>query len=197
MKIFTTASKEEAAILSAPCAKVEFPLSQERKDLIEAIKKKLFELGGVGLAAPQVGVNVKIIAIYIPKDAASIRDHARAVPMTVFLNPSCETIGQETFEDWEGCYSVPDTMGKVSRTFRIRLRAQDELGNKVDKEVEGFFARVLQHEIDHVHGKLITTRFHKHSLFGPMAEMMEKRIAELSPEKRAAIEKLKTKQKKD
>jgi peptide deformylase len=185
LHIFTTQDENEQTLLKTQCEPVTFPLSSAIHTLIEQMKHKLLELGGVGLAAPQVGASVQVIAVYIDEFAAALRQHAHPVPLTVLINPQYQALPDaKLVEDWEGCYSVNDFMGKPKRYDRIRYTAQDENGHDVDAIAEGFFARVLQHEIDHVQGMLITDRLDATSTRGTRSEMMQARRDELNEEQK-------------
>lgn len=185
LKIFTTDDKSEELLLRQHAEPVQFPLSAQAKALIREMKIKAIELGGVGLAAPQVGVSLQIIVIHIDSFSASIRKNAHTVPLTVLINPEYDPEpGAKLFEDWEGCFSVCDLMGKPKRHDRIRYRGYNEAGERIEDTAVGFFARVLQHEIDHIRGTLMVDRLDEGSVRGPRAKMMEQRLAELSDEQR-------------
>lgn len=189
--IVVVETSENAQILKEEASTLSFPLSAEDEAIIEALKNKLITIGGVGLAAPQVGVAKQIIAIHISEDAAAVRQSACPVPLTVLINPSY-TPHPETklFYDWEGCFSVSETMGKVPRYDRISYKAQSEDGKLIEKEATGFTARVLQHEIDHVHGTLILDRLTDDCVQGAPAAMQELRMKELSPEQQEIARKI-------
>lgn len=173
---------------------VTFPLTLQDRELIEAMRNKLIELEGVGLAAPQVGISKQIIAIYIPESAALLREHAEKHPLQVLINPSFVPIEPHSLEeDFEGCYSVRSKMGKVPRHSTIRVRYQDESGKFKEALIAGFTARVLQHEIDHLQGHLITDRFGPDSEQGTIEEMMKIRREELPLDKQKLLDKLLTK----
>lgn len=190
MQIIVDDNSEKTKVLRTPAKDVSFPLSQEVKTLAKAMKDTLFKLNGVGLAAPQVGVSLRMLAIYIPKGPVSIREHATLVPMTMFFNASYEPEPKtETVLDWEACYSVSDIMGKVPRYFKIRLYAQDEQGEPLSFIAHGHYARVLQHEIDHTNGQLC------HELMipypkGSIKDMTPIRRSELSLKKQRILDQM-------
>ncbi len=187
--IYVDENPEHRPVLTTALRPVFFPLDEPTKKLIHEMKETLLEIGGVGLAAPQIGADLQIIAIHISKEAASLREHAQPIPMTVLINPRYQQMENSVlFEDWEGCFSVSDMMGKVPRYFNVRYQAQDETGASIDTLAEGFFARVLQHEIDHVHGILIRDRLDDTCVKGSKEEMMPLRRASLSQEKRALFD---------
>lgn len=190
MNILVNDNSEQTRVLRTPATDVSFPLSLETKTLVEEMKDTLFKLGGVGLAAPQVGVPLRIFATYIPEGPVSIREHATLVPMTVFFNPTyTKEPDSEIVYDWEQCYSINDVMGKVPRHFRIRFEAQDEQGSLVSFIAHGHYARVLQHETDHTNGQLCDELMLPYPK-GPAKEMMPIRRSELSPEKRLLLDEL-------
>jgi peptide deformylase len=122
-------------------------------------------VNGAGLAAPQIGVDLQLVIF--GTDAPNPRyPDAPPVPRTVLLNPVITPIGNEEEEDWEGCLSVPGLRGVVPRWSRIRYTGFDQYGDAHDRTVEGFHARVVQHECDHLIGKLYPMRVRDFSKFG-------------------------------
>ena len=184
LKIVPIEEQENASVLRSIAAELKFPLSAQDKDLINQMKKKVVELEGVGLAAPQVGYSLKIIAIYIPESAALLRDDAQVYPLHVLINPKyTPVIASGMAEDFEACYSVNSIAGKVKRYNEIELEFYDEQGRKIIKKESGFYARVLQHEIDHLEGILFSDLLGKDSIKGSIKEMMILRRNTLSEEK--------------
>lgn len=120
--------------------------------------------GGVGLAAPQIGVDAQVV-IFGFEESARYPD-AEPVPRTVLINPVIEVLGDEEDEAWEGCLSVPGLRGVVPRPTHIRYRGLDESGQGIEREVSGFHARVVQHECDHLIGRLYPTRMRDLTLLG-------------------------------
>ena len=120
---------------------------------------------GAGLAAPQIGVDLQLVIF--GTDAPNPRyPDAPPVPRTVLLNPVVTPIGDEQAEDWEGCLSVPGLRGVVPRWARIRYQGFDQYGDAIDRTVEGFHARVVQHECDHLVGTLYPMRVRDFTRFG-------------------------------
>ena len=119
---------------------------------------------GAGLAAPQIGVDRQLV-IFGFKTNDRYPD-APPVPETVLINPTIEPIGSDEEEGWEGCLSVPGMRGVVPRLARIRYRGFDLAGRPIEREAEGFHARVVQHECDHLVGKLYPMRIRDFSRFG-------------------------------
>jgi peptide deformylase len=119
---------------------------------------------GVGLAAPQIGVD---LALVIFGFAESERyPEAPPVPRTILLNPVIDALGPEEEDGWEGCLSVPGMRGVVPRATRIRYQGLDPRGQPIDRVAEGFHARVVQHECDHLVGKLYPMRIRDFTRFG-------------------------------
>ena len=119
---------------------------------------------GAGLAAPQIGVGLAVVIFGF--DQNERYPDAPAVPRTVLVNPVIEPLSDEQAEDWEGCLSVPGLRGVVPRWVRIRYRGYDALGNAIDRVAEGFHARVVQHECDHLIGTLYPMRIRDFTRFG-------------------------------
>ncbi len=111
---------------------------------------------GAGLAAPQIGVDLQLVVFgFTHNDRYPDRP---PVPSTVLLNPVITPLSDEMVEGWEGCLSVPGLRGKVPRHARIRYAGVDPLGRPIEREVDGFHAVVVQHECDHLIGRLYPTR---------------------------------------
>ena len=143
------------------------------------------------MAAPQVNYAKQIIAIYIPEEAALLRNNVKTYPMHILINPSYVALpGSAISYDFEGCYSVDSKAGKVPRYNQIKVSYYDESGKHYTHIESGFYARSLQHEIDHVNGILIIDRLQPDCMQGTMEEMMMLRRAELSPEKRELFDRV-------
>ena len=119
---------------------------------------------GAGLAAPQIGVDLAVVIFGFTRNRRY--PDREPVPETVLLNPSIEALSDEEDEGWEGCLSVPGLRGVVPRFARIRYRGFDQFGTPIDREASGFHARVVQHECDHLIGKLYPMRVRDFSRFG-------------------------------
>ncbi|MCL9783198.1 peptide deformylase [Vibrio sp. S4M6] len=191
LAIINNEESSNREVLQSCASKVGFPLSDEDQILIEEMKQRLFELEGVGLAAPQVGISKKIIVVYIPKNAALLRDDAKPYDMHTLINPSYRPLENSTvYSDIEACYSVKSKAGKVRRYQQIELTYQDEHGKTHRTIEESFYARVLQHEIDHIEGVLITDRLTSEDVQGTIEEMMSLRREELPEDKKEIFDKL-------
>jgi peptide deformylase len=119
---------------------------------------------GAGLAAPQIGENLQVVIFGFTHNARY--PDAPPVPRTVLINPVLEPLGRDEEEGWEGCLSVPGLRGVVPRFARMRYRGLDPLGQAIEREAEGFHARVVQHEVDHLIGRLYPTRMRDLTQFG-------------------------------
>lgn len=150
--------------LLQPAAPVTAFDSPELNALIGDLFDTMSAAGGVGLAAPQIGVGLQVV-IFGFEHSARYPD-AAAVPQTILINPRITALGDEDEEDWEGCLSVPGLRGVVPRWRRIRYEGVDPGGKAIDRVVEGFHARVVQHECDHLVGKLFPMRVRDFSRFG-------------------------------
>ena len=130
------------------------------KDMIETMK----DAEGAGLAAPQVGESIQLVIFGVDKNERY--PEAEEVPFTVLINPVITPLSQNKEDDWEGCLSVPGMRGVVPRYKEINYKGFDQYGNEIDRNVEGFHARVVQHECDHLFGILYPTRIENMKLFG-------------------------------
>jgi peptide deformylase len=120
---------------------------------------------GAGLAAPQIGVDLQLV-IFGSNDRNPRYPDRPVVPPTVLINPVITPIGDAEEEDWEGCLSVPGLRGVVPRWAHIRYTGFDQYGDAIDRTVQGFHARVVQHECDHLWGKLYPMRVRDFTQFG-------------------------------
>lgn len=137
--------------------------------LVAAMEATMVAEGGVGLAAPQIGVGLRLVVFGF--DSSERYPEAPAIPFTVLLNPHLEPIGTEEEEGWEGCLSLPGMRGWVPRWKRLRYRGFTPDGQPLERVVEGFHARVVQHECDHLDGLLYPARIRDFSRFGFIEEL--------------------------
>ncbi|RYF77054.1 MAG: peptide deformylase [Comamonadaceae bacterium] len=149
--------------------RVAQPVDAFDTDELHLLVRDMFEtmraVNGAGLAAPQIGVDRQLVIF--GTDAVNPRyPDAPVVPRTVLLNPVVEALGDEEEEGWEGCLSVPGLRGLVPRHAQVRYRGFDLYGDPVDRTVSGFHARVVQHEVDHLLGKLYPMRMRDFTRFG-------------------------------
>ena len=138
--------------------------STELQRLIDDMFETMRHVGGVGLAAPQIGVDLQLVIFGFERSERY--PDAEAVPQTILLNPLITPLGSEVEEGWEGCLSVPGLRGMVPRFTRIRYEGVDPRGEPVSRSAEGFHARVVQHECDHLIGRLYPSRIQDFSRFG-------------------------------
>lgn len=131
------------------------------RDMLETMRS----VNGAGLAAPQIGVDLQVVIFGSANPNPRYPDQP-LVPPTVLVNPVIDPVGDAEDEDWEGCLSVPGLRGKVPRWSRIRYTGFDPYGDPIDRTVEGFHARVVQHECDHLIGKLYPMRVRDFAQFG-------------------------------
>jgi peptide deformylase len=124
--------------------------------LVEDMFDTMRAANGAGLAAPQIGEDLQLVIFGF--DHNERYPDAPPVPLTVLCNPVIEPIGDEVVDGWEGCLSVPGLRGVVPRHARVRYRGFDATGQAIEREADGFHARVVQHECDHLIGRLYPTR---------------------------------------
>ena len=137
----------------------------ELHGLIADMQDTMVAVNGAGLAAPQIGVNLQLVIF--GSTTMNPRYPGRPlVPRTVLINPVIKPLGADEEDDWEGCLSVPGMRGMVPRWARIRYTGFDEKGLPIDRTVDGFHARVVQHECDHLMGKLYPMRVRDFRRFG-------------------------------
>jgi peptide deformylase len=136
-------------VLRAIAAPIDDPAAPEIARLARAMVDTMIDAPGVGLAAPQVGLGLRLIVMRLIADRADVGAPIRTLAL---VNPAFEPLGPETELGWEGCLSVPELRGMVPRFSRIFYRGWDTDGRLIEGEAEGFQARILQHEIDHLDG---------------------------------------------
>jgi peptide deformylase len=124
--------------------------------LIEDLRETMAARDGAGLAAPQIAVPLRVVIFGITRNPRY--PDAPPIPETVLINPEWTPVGTETAEGWEGCLSVPGMRVAVLRASRLQLSALTPGGQRIDREVEGFEARIVQHECDHLNGVLLPDR---------------------------------------
>ena len=145
------------------------PVTQFDTDVLHLLVSDMFDtmraVNGAGLAAPQIGVDLQLVIF--GTDAANPRyPDAPVVPRTVLLNPVITPISDAEEDGWEGCLSVPGLRGLVPRFANIRYSGFDQYGDPIERTVSGFHARVVQHECDHLIGKLYPMRIRDFTQFG-------------------------------
>ena len=125
--------------------------------LISDMLDTMRSVNGAGLAAPQIGVDLQLV-VFGTRDVNPRYPDRPVVPPTVLINPVITPLGDAEDDDWEGCLSVPGLRGLVPRWSHIRYTGFDQYGDRIDRTVDGFHARVVQHECDHLIGRLYPTR---------------------------------------
>ncbi len=133
--------------------------------LLTDLQDTMQAANGAGLAAPQIGVDLQVV-IFGSGEFNPRYPEAPVVPRTVLINPVLTPLSEDEEEGWEGCLSVPGMRGVVPRFKRLRYQGFDEVGQPIDRTVEGFHARVVQHECDHLIGKLYPMRVRNFAQFG-------------------------------
>ena len=151
--------------LPVPVGEIPAPETQR---LIEDMVETMREYNGAGLAAPQVHVLKQICVVEVAENPRY--PEAPAIPLTVLINPVLTPLTEEMEEGWEGCLSVPDMRGMVPRFTSVRLEAYDRDGRRIAGEAKEFFARVIQHETDHLHGVVYLDRMRDLSTLTHLAE---------------------------
>lgn len=141
----------------------------ELRQLVEDMLDTMRHEDGVGLAAPQIGVDLRVVIFGFEHNERY--PDAPSVPFTVLINPVLEPLSAAVEEGWEGCLSVPGLRGWVPRYVGLRYRGFDPRGELIEREVEGFHARVVQHECDHLDGILYPMRVKDFSRFGFTEEL--------------------------
>lgn len=151
-------------LLSTPSSPVENFTDGELIELIADMQDTMKEKGGVGIAAPQIGSLRRVIMFGFEH---SVRyPNEKPVPFTILINPTIEILSEETSDGWEGCLSVPGLRGVVPRYKKICYSGYDPSGNPITHTAEGFHARMVQHECDHLDGILFPQRINNMLLFG-------------------------------
>ncbi len=149
--------------------RVAQPVTAFDSDELHLLVRDMFDTmhaaNGAGLAAPQVGVDLQLVIF--GSNAVNPRyPEAPPIPITVLINPVITALSEVEEEDWEGCLSVPGLRGLVPRLAQINYRGFDPYGDAIERSVSGFHARVVQHECDHLIGRLYPTRMRDLTRFG-------------------------------
>ena len=143
--------------------------SAELRQLVADMKETMAAKDGAGLAAPQIGVSQRVVIFGVQKNPRY--PDAEEVPFTVLVNPKLVMLTRDVESDWEGCLSVPGMRGVVPRYTKLRYTGTDEEGNPIDRVADGFHARVVQHECDHLDGILYPQRMTDMRSFGFTKEL--------------------------
>jgi peptide deformylase len=146
--------------VAAPVERFDAELQALVRDMDDTMRS----LNGAGIAAPQIGVSLRVVIFEVADNPRY--PHVSPVPYTVLVNPELTPLGAEQAAGWEGCLSVPGLRGLVRRYTRLHYRGYDLHGVPIDRTVEGFHARVVQHEVDHLDGILYPRRIEDLRQFG-------------------------------
>src|SRR5450631_671516 len=147
--------------IAAPVARFN---TTELAALIADMDNTMRDAYGAGIAAPQIGVSLRVVIFEVAQNPRY--PHIALVPHTVLVNPVVTALDAYREEGWEGCLSVPGMRGLVARARRVRYQGFDQTGSRIDRTVEGFHARVVQHEVDHLDGVLYPQRLRDLRNFG-------------------------------
>ena len=151
-------------VLLKPAAPIDDPRAPEIATLVRDMIETMEDAPGTGLAAPQVHVPLRLVIFKVgsararQEDGEAPEGESGSVPLTVLINPEIEPLSEETALGWEACLSVPGLAGEVPRWRRIRYRGVGLDGEAIEREASGFHARVVQHECDHLDGRLYPSR---------------------------------------
>jgi peptide deformylase len=150
-------------VLATPAGPVADPRDPEIRRLVNDMVETMIDANGAGLAAPQVHVPLRVVVFQAPGERSDpgLSEDERfdhTAPLTVLINPQIQVLDPQTEGGWEGCLSVPGLRGWVERSAHIRYRGLDLDGKTIERVARGFHARVVQHECDHLDGRLYTSR---------------------------------------
>lgn len=164
-------------LLNQRAAEVEEFNTPELDSLVEDMMDTMHAEDGAGLAAPQIGISRRVVVFGFEQNPRYTE--APAVPRTVLINPQIQALEGTTEEGWEGCLSVPGLRGAVPRYKHIEYRGFDARGEPIKVTAEGFHARVVQHECDHLDGILYPQRIRDFTRFGFISELTDARLLTL------------------
>ena len=159
-------AKMGAPILGEIAEEVLDPTSQETASVVSNMLETLIDAGGLGLAAPQVYISKRIIILFRLSSREEELNYDDATNLLIMINPVIEPVSNKMEVDWEACLSVPGMMGAVPRYKKISYTWSDLQCEKHEDQAEGFFARAIQHEYDHLDGVLYPQRIKDLQLFG-------------------------------
>lgn len=168
------------ARLVEPANMVDDINAAEVQTMISDMHDSMQHYGGIGIAAPQIGLFVRIVMFGF--ESNSRYPDQPSIPLTVLINPEIEVLDEARADDWEGCLSVPGYRGLVPRYQHIRYRGFDPSGALIEREVSDFHARVVQHEVDHVDGILFPMRIEDMRQFGTEELLWERLRGEPYPQ---------------
>lgn len=167
-------------ILNKKCDALDIKnINKEMLDIIEDLKSTLEFGTGLGIAAPQVGIDKRIIVVGAKKENIKYND-VEEIPITAMINPTWRKLSEDTDVQYEGCMSVPSIRGKVARYKNIELIYYNENGEKIIKQLNGFFARLVQHECDHLDGKVFLEKVKEPNGFATKENIDKYNLRELN-----------------
>lgn len=178
-------------VLGQAAAPIEDPGTPELRRLVADMLETMEDAGGAGLAAPQVYVPRRLVIFYVSagraerenrREDAPEGDETEEVPLTVLINPVVELLGEETMTGWESCLSAPGLAGQVPRHRAIRYSGLGLDGQEIAREAQGFHARLVQHECDHLDGILYPQRMIDLSALSFTSELGARAEAEAAEE---------------
>ena len=141
-------------VLARVAAPVADPAADDVARLVADMVDTLDNVGAAGIAAPQIGVSLRVVIYFVPPHRVTDRPDDGPIDMTVLVNPEVAPIGDDKRTDWDGCLSLPGLRGLVPRWERVRVVASDLDGRRTERVVGGAHARIVQHEVDHLDGRL-------------------------------------------
>lgn len=159
-------------VLSQIAAPVADPTADDVALLVADMIDSLHAVGGGGLAAPQIGVSRRVVIYFTGPNRVTDWPDDGPIGMTVLVNPEIAPVGEDQWTDWEGCLSMPAMRGRVPRWKRVRLTASDLDGRRTTRVVAGKQARTVQHECDHLDGRLYPTRMAEPGTLGYLDELV-------------------------
>jgi peptide deformylase len=158
-------------VLRSVARRVDDPTAPWVRRLVENMVETMEDAGGTGIAAPQLHESHRIVVFRVPSERLTDMPGDVEQDLTVLVNPVVETVGQDRAFGWEGCLSVPGLRGVVPRHLRVRYKGLGLDGETIERDVEGFHARVVQHECDHLDGILYPQRMTDHRLLVFLEEL--------------------------
>lgn len=183
--VFNDPNCANREILREVAKPIAFPLSVEDQASIDTLEAKFDrEENCAGLAAPQIGISKQIIVFAAPDDEKIKKwrpDLTHTMPKTIWINPTYQPVGDETYTDYEGCFSVKNLAGPVARYKTISYMAYLPDGTQVKGQAKGFLARIIQHEIDHLNGTCFIDKVPQDKLFS-VEEYRRMRAEEMAGE---------------
>ena len=155
-------------ILLQKCEIVKDVTSSETKKIIHDMTDTMLDAKGIGLAAPQVHINKQIFIFRAPEE-----EQEKDIKITALINPKITKINENTYNEWEGCLSIPGMLGLVKRFSEIEYEGYDMQGSIIKKKVQGLHARIVQHEYDHLMGIMYIKRLVDKNAYGFADEIQE------------------------